>query len=167
MLRVKELWNGRLVFDPPAHYSGFLYCTLLPFLCPSLLSLSHHRSTSSPPPSPPFLLCFPLTASALLSPPHLWLTDSRPPVVMLVKPIKAGNHPLLFRCSAVCTHRAKRVGRVAAGTLTHTHTHTHSRTHTHTYIHTHTHTHTHHQYLSDSYRKCQNLNILLQTSTSV
>lgn len=61
-------------------------------------------------------------ASLLFSPPHLWLTDSGPPVVMLVKPIKASNHLLLFRCSTVCTYQTD-WGRGSAVSL-HTHTHT-------------------------------------------
>lgn len=104
-------------FTLPVPYS---YCI------PSSLRLSHLFIS--------FSLCLPLMPCVLPSPSHLWLTDSRPLVVRLVKPIKASNHPLLVRRLAVCTQRAKKVVRAAVKCR-------------------HTHTHSLHSCLSDSYRE--------------
>lgn len=112
-------------FWPASSLQEFPWLQRLPFL-PRLLTSSLHHSTSPLHHFLSFSLPLPLMAYVLSSPPHLWLTDSRPLAVMLVKPIKAGNHPPLFRCLAVCTHRAERVGRVAVKSR---HTHTHSCTH--------------------------------------
>lgn len=100
-------------FWPGGSLQQFPSLHLLSFFVPPS---SHPFITLTLPPAPSSFHCLPLMAFALM--------DSRPPVVMLVKPIKAGNHLLLFRCAAVCTHRAKRVGRVTADTHTHVRSHT-------------------------------------------
>lgn len=57
--------------------------------------------------TPPDFFSLPLMAHVFPSPPHLWLTHSRPPGVMLVKSIKTDNQVLLLGSSVACTHQVK------------------------------------------------------------